>query len=51
MGASAVLMVGIIEKLLIVVIVVGFKEVMTDVIEQVSVEVILVYFCWVLRKC
>lgn len=49
--ASAVLMTGIIEKLLIVVIVVGFQEVMTDVIELVFVEVILVYFYWVLRKC
>lgn len=51
MGLFVVLMVGIIENLLIIVIVVGFKEVMTDVIELVFVEVILVDFSWVLRKC
>lgn len=46
-----ILMVGIIENLLIIVIVVGFKEVMTDVIALVFIEVILVDFYWVLRKC
>lgn len=45
------LMIGIIENLLIIITVVGFKEVMTDIIELVFVEVILVDFYWVLRKC